>query len=353
MSFRKRDLMDYGCCSYLPMSVWAGIPEPFGTGELTSIEYLFHSQSQKLEAIFKDIYIAVDELQSDGETQTAYYNIGMDENHIRDNFMADFGELPLMRPYYPDSNDGNKKSIGKILAVFKALLEENEYKYRKLAQSLGFIYNPIQNYNMEEEAKDEETPTGTETTSHTVNANKIGSIEVSGPAENIQISEDQETGLKTVDFDFDEDRKIGYSEKSATDMENGQKASGSNQSLTTGTQVETKTYTTTNDDASTGRLLGYEQTNGTVGQLSDIKGEQDKPVMAKITAGAPNFPSYTDTKSFTTRKTTKDHNLSRSGNIGVMSTQDMINQERQVVRFSLLREFFEDLVERICLQTWD
>lgn len=75
--------------------------------------------------------------------------------------------------------------------------------------------------------------------------------------------------------------------------------------------------------------------------------------MAKITAGAPNFPSYTDTKSFTTRKTTKDHNLNRSGNIGVMSTQDMINQERQVVRFSLLREFFEDLVERICLQTWD
>lgn len=45
MSFRKRDFIDYGCCSYLPMSIWSGIPEPFGTGELTSIEYVFHSQS--------------------------------------------------------------------------------------------------------------------------------------------------------------------------------------------------------------------------------------------------------------------------------------------------------------------
>lgn len=353
MSLKNRDWENFGCCSYLPMSVWAGIPEPFGTSELTSIEYLFHSQSQKLEAIFKDIYIAVDELQSDGEVQTAYYNIGMGENAIRDNFMADFGELPLMRPYYPDSNDGNKKSIGKILAVFKALLEENEYKYRKLAQSLGFVYNPIENYNMVEEGKDEETPSGTETVTHNVNANRIGGVEVTGPAENVVISEDQETHLKNVSFDFDEDRKIGYSEKSASDMENGKKASGSNQGLTTGEQVETKTYTTTNDDASTGRLLGYEQTNGTIGQLSDIKGEQDKPVMAKITAGAPNSPSYTDTKSFTTRKTTKDHDLTRSGNIGVTTTQQMIDQERQVVRYSLIREFYEDLVERICLQTWD
>lgn len=356
MSFKHRDLMGYGCCSYLPITVWGGIPEPFGTGQLNSIEYLFHANSQKLEAIFKDIYIPVDELQSDGETQTAYYNIGMDENAIRDNFIALYGELPLMRPYYPDSNDGNKKSIAKCLSIFKAVLDTNEGKYRKLAQSLGFEYNPIENYNMVEGGEDTTTFSGKETNSHEVASNKVGSIEVNGPVSQVSMSApDPQTGVKTIDVSLDLNKKIGYTEKAATDIEAGQKvgSGGADPSLTNGAVPTTNNYTTTMDNKETGRLESYQTTSGTTGQLSDLKAETDSPVMAKITAGAPNHPSYTDEKSFTNRNDKLEHSLNRSGNIGVTTTQQMLEQERKVVQFSLVNEFYQDLVEQLCLQVWD
>ena len=220
---------------------------------------------------------------------------------------------------------------------------------------MGAIYNPINNYDMEESGTDTITPSGSETVSHNVNVNKLGGIKITGPAENVEIGEDAETGTPTIDFDFKEDGTIGYKETNASDVEQGQKTGGTADapSLVAGTAVQTKQYTTTNDDASTGRLLAYEDTLGTTGQLSKVKAEQDNPLMAEITAGAPNAPSYTDTKSFTNRQEEKEHTFARHGNIGVMSTQDLINQEREVVRYSLEREFLDDVRKALCLQVWD
>lgn len=354
MSFKHRDLMGYGCCSYLPITVWGGIPEPFGTGQLNSIEYLFHANSQKLEAIFKDIYIPVDELQSDGETQTAYYNIGMDENAIRDNFVTLYGELPLMRPYYPDSNDGNKKSIAKCISIFKAVLDTNEGKYRKLAQSLGFTYNPIENYNMIENGTDENSPTGSETLTHTVDNSQTGFVEVDGAVATIAISpKDQETGLFDVNtLTMSASQSANYSEKNASSIEAGQKASTNNPSLIDGAAPTTNNYTTTMDNDETGRLESYQTTSGTTGQFSNTSGSQDRLTTARIKKGSET-PSYTDTKTYTNKKDTLSHSLTRSGNIGVTTTQQMLEQERKIVQFSLVNEFYQDLVEQLCLQIWD
>lgn len=354
MSFMKKD-WSLGSCVYLPMSKWNEIGEPFGTGELTCIEYLFHTQAEKLQSLFGDIYISVDELWSDGSHATNYYNVGLDETNLGIDFLALYGELPLMRPYYPESTTGTQKSMLKLINVFKAVIDTNEGKYRKLAQSLGFEYNPIENYNMVEGGEDTTTFSGKETNSHEVSSNKVGGIEVNGPVASVSMSApDPETGVKTIDVTLDLDKKIGYTEKAASDIEAGQKVgSGANPNLTNGTTPTTNNYTTTMDDATTGRLESYQTTTGTTGQLSDLKAETDSPVMAKITAGAPNHPSYTDEKSFTNRNDKLEHSLSRSGNIGVTTTQQMLEQERKIVRFSLVNEFYQDLVEQICLQVWD
>ena len=356
MSFMSKD-WSLGPCAYLPMEKWESITNPFGISDLTNISYIFHTQAEKLQSLFGDVYIGVDELSledSEPSHTTNYYNVGLSEENLVADFLALYGELPLMRPYYPESTEGTQKSVLKLVNVFKSVLDLNEAKYRKLAQSLGFEYNPIENYNMTEGGEDTTTFSGKETNEHQVNANRIGGVEVSGPAENISITEDQETHVKNVSFDFDESKKIGYTEKAASDIEAGQKVgSGSNPGLTTGATPTTNNYTTTMDDASNGRLESYQTTTGTTGQLSDLKAETDSPVMAKITAGAPNHPSYTDEKSFTGRNDKLEHSLTRSGNIGVTTTQQMLEQERQIVRFSLINEFYQDLVEQLCLRIWD
>jgi hypothetical protein len=170
------------------MEKWETITNPFGISELTTISYIFHTQTEKLQSLFEDIYIGIDELQSDGTHDTNYYNVGLDEENLVANFLALYGELPLMRPYYSESTEGNRKSVLKLASVFKSILDLNEAKYRKLAQSLGFEYNPIENYNMVEGGEDTTTFSGKETNDHTVDATQINSRELSGPAQNVDIS---------------------------------------------------------------------------------------------------------------------------------------------------------------------
>jgi len=354
MSFKNRDC-ELGHCAYFPVEKWAEIPEPITDSNVNTITYIFNSQSEKLESIFSSIYIPIDELQSDGDIETKYYNIGMDTDDLVEDFIAFYGELPLMRPYYFESKLGNIKSVAKCMSILKATLDLNEGKYRKLAQSLGFTYNPIENYNMVEGGEDTTTFSGKETNKREVDSNKVGSIEVNGPVETLIMSEpDPETGVKTIDVSLDLEKKIGYLEKAASDIQAGQKVTaGDEPSLTPGTTPTTNNYTTTMDDKETGRLEGYQTTTGTTGQVNKIKAETDSPVMAKITAGAPNHPSYTDEKSFANRNDKLAHSLTRSGNIGVTTTQQMLEQERKIVRFSLVNEFYQDLVEQLCLEIWN
>ena len=107
------------------------------------------------------------------------------------------------------------------------------------------------------------------------------------------------------------------------------------------------------DSDTEGRLESYTEVHGDTGQSVDLRAETDSPVMAKVTAGNPNHPSYTDEKSFTNRNDKLEHSLTRSGNIGVTTTQQMLEQERQIVKFSIINEFYQDLVEQLCLQIWD
>ena len=354
MSFRNRDLRR-GSNSYLTVYEWDEIPEPFGTGQQTTVEYILESQANAITSIFEHIYYPYEYLDSTGEKHLSYLDCGLTNNEIYQDFLSIYGELPLLKPYYHNNIDGTKDSVGKMVQIMQAVMNQNLFKYKKLAATLGFEYNPINNYDMEESGTDTTTPSGTETVSHNVNANKLGGIKITGPAENVEIGEDSETGLPTIDFEFTENGTIGYKETNASDVEQGQKTGGTADapSLVAGTAVQTKQYTTTNDDKSTGRLLGYEDTLGTTGQLSKVKAEQDNPLMAEVTAGAPNHPSYTDTKTFTNRQEEKEHTFARHGNIGVMSTQDLINQEREVVRYSLEREFLDDIRKALCLQVWD
>ena len=354
MSFEKREFKRGGCNQYIPLYDWAAIPEPFGVGEQNCVEYVLETQSEKITDIFGELYFPYTSIDEEGEETTSYLDCSLTNNEIYADFLSTYGELPFMKPYFPDNETATRVSLTRLINVYAAVMNKNYYKYKKLASTLGFIYNPIHNYEMKEEGKDTETPTGTETNTHTINTNSTGFIEIEGPASDITMSvPSSTTGLKTVDFSMASITEIAYGEKSASDVQAGKVADmGNTPATSSGDTPTTNNYTTTMDSAATGRLQAYQTTTGTTAQAANVKGYQERPAIGHVKIGSEH-PSYTDTKTFTQYKKDTEHTFGREGNIGVMSTQDMINQERQVVRFSLEKEFFDDLRKELLLQIWD
>lgn len=355
MSFKRKDSLIGGFNNaYLPLYNWAEIPEPITLGEQNCVEYILKSQSEKITDIFDGLYFPYTSLTEDGEEQTEYLDCSLDIDEICLDFLALYGELCFMKPYYFENEVANRISVQRLISVFQAIMDKNYYKYKKLAATLGFKYNPIHNYEMAETGKDTETPTGTESHTHTVNTKNSGYVEIEGPASDITLGvPGSDTGLKSIDFSMADTTKIGYEEKAVSDIEAGKKTDmGNTPATTTGGTPTTNNYTTTMDSAQTGRLESYQTTTGDTAQASNVKGSQERPAIGRIKVGSDS-PSYTDTTSYTNKKVDKDHTFSRNGNIGVMSTQDMINQEREVVRFSLEKEFFDDLRKGLLLQVWD
>ena len=354
MSFERREFMRGGGNAYIPLYEWAAHAEPFGIGEQNCVEYVLDTQSEKITDIFGTLYFPYTSLDENGEEQTEYLDCSLTNDEVYADFLATYGELPFMKPYFFHNEAATRVSLTRLISAFQAIMDKNYYKYKKLAATLGFKYNPIHNYEMEENGKDTETPTGTETHTHTVNTNRTGFVEIEGPASDIVLGvPSSETGLKSIDFSMADTTEIGYEEKAVSDIEAGNKTNMSGDPATTaGSNPTTNNYTTTMDSAATGRLKDYQTTSGTTAQASNVKGSQERPAMGRVKVGSDS-PSYTDTASYTNKKVDKDHTFSRIGNIGVMSTQDMINQEREVVRFSLEKEFFDDLRKGLLLQIWD
>lgn len=344
-----------GC--YLPVIEWANENDPF-TGNTDCLTYLFQQNGTKIADIFQQIYFKFKELDSAGEEQLDYLNCGLSINEIRNDYLALYGERLVSQLFYFDSSNensktGNQTSLTRLAAKLKAVLDQNYFKYKRLAETLGFVYDPISNYDMIESGSDTKTFAGKETLDHSVDATKINSREAFGPLRNINIDE----GFTIV---FDESKKIATEQQAVSDVQAGKKVSTNSSSesgigigIEDGGTPTTNHYTTTMDDAATGRLKNYDTTTGDTAQNSAMKSITDMPLTGRVSAGNPNAPSYTDTKSFDSRTDSNTHNLTRSGNIGVTTSQQMIESERQLVRFSLLKEFFDDINRELLLSVWD
>ena len=357
MSFRTRDFMRHGPNAYLTVWDWYSKAENPIAGD-DCLTYIFSYSEEKIEELFEHLYFPVKEMVYDETEQTYseetnYYDCGLDFDTILRDFLEIYGERKLYQPYFFEDETGNRRNLVKMANVIQSVIDLNYYKYKKLAATLGFVYDPISNYDMTEEGKDTATPSGTETMSHTVDATKLNYIEATGPLSEVSASED------SLDISFSMETKVATTQKGVTDLRSGRQVKldgGGAISDTIGTDIGTNSevdhFVTTMDDASRTRLQGYDETKGDTAQASNISTEVDYPVTGTKRAGSPNAVSYTDTKSFTNKKEVKDHELTRKGNIGVTTSQQMIESERQIVRISLIKEFFDDLTEKILLSVW-
>lgn len=278
------------------------------------------------------------------ETTYQIVPIGLTAEEIRNDFQTEFENCQWMVPFYFNSAEGNAAAINRLNKIVLQVLNENEYKYRMLADSLGYAYDPVATFF--------ERNFGTDQLDRVYN--DITDLkEVSGPLYNIQY--DQETH-EIVSFQFDQTRKLESSGVDGSQTTKGGSYTGSNSTTTidgntirttnsinmgTGTKNKVEQYTTTQDDKTTGRLAGYQTDEGTVAQAGDFIKKEDFPVVGRVQSGKQN-PDYTDTKTYGQRK------IGRNG-----IAPELIEAHRNLARFSLEKEFFNDLKKKMLIAGWN
>lgn len=263
-----------------------------------------------------------------GQTVTLHYpDIGFAAKDLKRYWLNYFEERRLatgayIGPWTSDEEFNNtiKAIAGKTKDRIEDFIKANQYKYLTLVKTLGFEYDPISNYGMIEKRlstqgaqditsgpnTDVATPEGTD---YTIEGNSVAVSNVTGDGRSVVVSNwDRSTG---------------------------------DGSTTTNT-LQTAHYTTTYDDASGTRL-----------ESRDINGGSPAIVTTTVVPTASITKHLSEATKTTQGERTDNYILTRNGNIGVMSTQDMIKQEREVALINIIDMFFEELNEKVLLGTWN
>ena len=279
------------------------------------------------------------ERDSSGQPTKYHYNLGFQPVDIKNAYAEWYGErrlgkaLPPIDSYiYEPRNLQMERSLiatdqegyeylGRWLTQqIQIFIDSNKDKYLKLVDTIGFKYDPISNYDMTEEKT---AQNGTETLSHTVD--KKG---------------------KTLNFESNQVDLVAPTEGEQAYEQDAHVSSWTSDGSDTVTNSQTTDSTvehqTTTYDSATYRNEWKETSNdGGTTQTTKLKPKASESVY--------NGEEYTDTKD----RGDDSYQLSRKGNIGVTTSQQMIESEREVARYNVLKEFFEDLNRYLLLSTWD
>lgn len=264
--------------------------------------------------IFANIYVAIrknPENATEAETEVFnYYNVGANTNDISEYFAAKYGLNYFAYNFESGADCATLES--RIESIYKA----NLYKYRKLIESMGYVYNPLFNVD------------GIELYS---NAEALGN----------STSQQQPTGeLKTVSG-TENDGAVGDSTSTHFVNPYDQNDNTANfiNDRTTQTAITQKQTFGSGDDAykdtttvSHQSAINYKYENGQ--WVEDGKfGISDKDNAFGIAFGGP--------ERFYAEKRI------RQGNIGVTKSTELLRDQRDIVRFNILDEFFKDLEPHI------
>lgn len=225
--------------------------------------------------------------------KTCFVNLPEDFNSkITEYARENYGMRTIRGSITVCRTDGEIKD--KINAICTTVAFDNAYGLNVLYKTLNLDYNPIENYNMKEEITD----TG-----------KISHL-------NITDSTNTEKNTGTV-----ANENSGTSTDGAT----------SNTSVTSKVPFDDDTMTDTEKNVTTGNAI----TNSESGN-------------ATTTNNLTNSTTFHNTEDNVEERNLKNVHT-RTGNIGVMTTQDMIKQEREVAEFHFLSIFTRKIIGAICL----
>lgn len=215
-----------------------------------------------------------------------------------------------------------------IQMLVKNRITRNDYKYATLLVTEGFEYNPIENYNMtESESGSFDKGQEVDTTLHghqlqRTHANSdtltLATTDGRQSAANISGTSGSTEGARS-----DSTTKSVYGMNSSTAVPSDVEG------FSKGSQENSGTSSSNSSGSETLQRTGTETTAHS-GTITDAN-------------------TGTDTMTSGARKDTHASSKTRAGNIGVMSTQDLIGQQRDIANFSFLKILTEDLVNSFCL----
>ena len=267
-----------------------------------------------------------------------------------------YGDFALRRKVATDG-DGNELTKTEIKAIINRICENvyttNKYKYDTLYSSTVQIYDPIENYNMVEEGTDESTQT--ETGSHvkgeqrnsSSGTNGIGA-QTNGKTDSTSYGSQTNSGSNSQTFGAQTNSETATDTKSVSPF-NSNSYTNAEQVAHTGSS----TLGSRSDSGTTSETLGAHTDSGTTGEtlgahtdnttISESIGARSDTSSLSETLG-----SHTDTDSVTTTNES-EHNFSRHGNIGVTTTQQMLQQQREVAMFNLYSVVANDILKKIAI----
>ena len=236
----------------------------------------------------------------------AWVNVGMGASTLAETYRWLFGENYWVEPLI-DRNDDYYTSIGNMARRVEAVYRLYMDKYAKLIELGGYTYNPLFNVDGTEEYTFLESD-GTITTRKTLNFaqrqdSEGGDVTSSGTA-----SDNESTATHKI-APYDSSSFNNASEdKTQTSHKNKDEF---NKTYTIGSHMDTDT--TTVEHTATKTSTGTDAFGDTIGAADRYHTEK------RI----------------------------RQGNIGVTKAQELIEAQREILRYSVIDEFFKDINEQI------
>lgn len=207
-----------------------------------------------------------------------------------------------------------------VPSIIHSVMIANDYKYNTLYSTLNLVYDPIENYRMTETETvsgthsntDAHTGTDTRTLSNRNQENGNGSTEFETTRNNTNSNTNVvDSSISSIDSVFAFNSSEWENNKKNV-TENGTTTTDSGTGQETGADTTSETHTNTIENSGTDALQHGETitTNGTRGE---------------------------------------NRTLTRSGNIGVTTSQQMIQSQRDIAMFSFVDVVTADIIKEMCI----
>lgn len=309
MSFLRKDFR-FGCPCYVPAWKWEETRVPGSAVDIGCLSgAIGHGMDASgIESFTNHIYVTVETLNSNGTKQTTVADVGFGEEQFCSDFLTLHDERLVMAPFY-NNNEGLTHSYAKLRNIADTVFQLNKYKYLKILETLGYTYDPTNDYNI---------------------------TETSGDAEK--------------DANLAETKTIR----------------GDKVKIETAPEYKVQNFTTTYDDDTLGRLKDYsvnkyegthpvDENNVPIKKTTEryVATGTEQPGDTVITNYETNVSLTMDPITTPEAHRAKVHKMIRRGKMGAISIQELIQKQRDLVRISLEEEMLADIEKALLLNSWD
>lgn len=272
-----------------------------------------------------------------------------------DNYLNEhFGDLEV-NPKFAYRNVNNRFIVVKpynlrtsVIQAIDSIFAENMYKYETLFNTLSLEYNPIWNVDSEE--------TATETRDGRTEATAYGAV-----------TKTMTNASRTNQYTHGAEKETTKNPQVAVTEQRG--AVNTTSGIQSGNKVETTTNFNTqmNDTADWYNHDRSEKVTQPYSEYSN-KGQHTDTITTPAHNVELDKDSFTDNEtlgSHTDTEGTNQHtdtvtkqpyedetHIVRQGNIGTTTTQQMITEERELAKFSLLDVIVKDFVKALCISVY-